>query len=89
MSFGVFLHPKAVRLLKKADSSLRRKIREDLAELADSPEEKGERLILSPFWRLSVGDYRVIYEIDREHSRVIVLFIGHRRDVYDEFSKLL
>lgn len=89
MSFGVFLHPKAVRFLKKADPSLRRKIREDLAELADSAEEKGERLILSPFWRLRVRDYRVIYEIDREHSRVIVLFIGHRRDVYDEFSRLL
>ena len=89
MSFGVFLHPKAARFLKKTDPSLRRKIGENLAELVDSPEEKGERLIHSLFWRLRVGDYRVIYEIDREHSRVIVLFIGHRRDVYDEFSKLL
>ena len=89
MTFGVFLHPKAARFLKKADPSLRRKIRENLAELVDSPEEKGERLIHSPFWRLRVGDYRVIYEIDEEHSRVIVLFIGHRRDVYDEFSRLL
>ena len=89
MSFGVFLHPKAVHFLEKADPSLRRNIREDLAELSDSPEEKGERLIHSPFWRLRVGDYRVIYEIEREHSRVIVLFIGHRRDVYDEFSRLL
>ena len=89
MSFGAFLHPKAARFLKKADPSLRRNVRENLAELADSPEEKGERLIHSPFWRIRVGDYRVIYEIDREHSRVIVLVIGHRRDVYDEFSRLL
>lgn len=89
MSFGVFLHPKAARFLKKADPSLRRKIREDLVELAGSPEEKGERLMHSPFWRLRVGDHRVIYEIDRERSRVIVLFIGHRKDVYDEFSRLL
>jgi mRNA interferase RelE/StbE len=89
LSFGVFLHPKAARFLKKAEPSLRRRIREDLVKLADSPEEKGERLTHSPFWRIRVGDYRVIYEIDREHSRVIVLFIGHRRHVYDEFSKLL
>jgi len=89
LSFGVFLHPKAARFLKKADPSLRRKIREDLVELADSPEEKGERLVHSPFWRLRVGDHRVIYELDRERSRVIVLFIGHRKDVYDEFSRLL
>ena len=88
MSFRVFLHPKAARFLKKAEPSLRRRIREDLVELADSP-EKGERLMHSPFWRIRVGDYRILYEIDREHSRVIVLFIGHRRDVYDEFSRLL
>jgi mRNA interferase RelE/StbE len=89
LSFGVFLHPKAARFLKNADPSLRKTIREDLVGLANSPEEKGERLIHSPFWRLRVGDHRVIYEIDREHNRVVVLFIGHRRDVYDEFSRLL
>jgi mRNA interferase RelE/StbE len=89
LSFGVFLHPKAARFLKKADPSLRRNVRENLAELVGSPEEKGEHLIHSPFWRLRVGDYRVIYEIDREHSRAIVLFIGHRRDVYDGLSRLL
>ena len=89
MSFGVFVHPKAARFLKKTDRSLRRNLTENLAELADSPEEKGERLIRSPFWRLRVGDYHVIYDIDRKHSRVIILFIGHRRDVYEEFSRLL
>ena len=89
MSFEFLLHPKAARFLKKAEPSVRRRIREDLLRLADSPEEKGERLMHSPFWRIRIGDYRVIYEIDREHSRVIVLFIGHRRDVYDEFSRLL
>lgn len=89
MTFGVFLHPKAARFLKKADPSLRRRIRENLVKLADSPEERGERLVHSPFWRIRVGDHRVIYEIDKEDNRVIVLFIGHRRDVYDEFSRLL
>jgi len=89
LRFEVFLHPKAARFPKKAEPSLRRRVREDLLRLADSPEEKGERLMHSPFWRIRIGDYRMIYEIDREHSRVIVLFIGHRRDVYDEFSRLL
>jgi len=36
-----------------------------------------------------VGDYRAIYEIDDEKKTVIILFIGHRRDVYDEFSGLI
>jgi mRNA interferase RelE/StbE len=89
LSFRVFLHPKAARFLKKAEPSLRRRIRENLVRLAGSPEEKGERLMHSPFWRIRDGDYRMIYEIDNEHSRVLILFNGHRRDVYDEFSRLL
>ena len=56
---------------------------------AQAQEKKGERLNGSPFWRMRVGDYRVVYEINRARNRVIVLFIGHTRDVYDDFSKLL
>jgi mRNA interferase RelE/StbE len=58
-------------------------------ELEDSPESKGQHLKGSPFWRLRVGEYRAIYEIDGARKRVVVLFVGHRRDVYDEFSRTL
>jgi len=33
-------------------------------------------------WRVRVGDYRVVYEIDDDASMITVLHIGHRRDVY-------
>lgn len=89
MSFTVLLHPRAARFLEKLDSHLRSTIVEHLRELGDFPQQKGERLMQSSFWRLRVGDYRVIYEIDRNRSRLIVLFVGHRRDVYDDFSRLL
>jgi mRNA interferase RelE/StbE len=46
-------------------------------------------LRLSRFWKMRVGDYRVIYEIDRSSNHVIVLFVGHRKNVYDDFSKLV
>ncbi|RLI21514.1 hypothetical protein DRO47_03685 [Candidatus Bathyarchaeota archaeon] len=36
-----------------------------------------------------MGDYRAIYTVDREELTVIVLFIGHRREVYDDFTRLL
>ena len=89
MSYKVFLHPKAARFLEKADAPGSDRIRQGLRELENSPEKKGEHLTRSPFWRLKVGDYRAIYEIDNERNAVIVLFIGHRRDVYDDFSHLL
>jgi len=64
-------------------------MKQGLRELENSPERRGERLKQSQFWRIRVSDYRAIYEIDSEKKMVIVLFIGHRKDVYDEFSRLL
>jgi len=89
LSYKVFLHPKAAESLKRLNPSLRAKVKDRLKELKESPEEKGQRLRYSPFYRLRIGDYRAIYEVDREGGKVIVLFIGHRRKVYDDFSRLL
>jgi len=89
LSYRVLLHPKAAEYLERADTSLKRRIRASLKELEGAPEEKGQRLKHTPFWRLRIGDYRAIYMIEKEEKRVIVLFIGHRREVYDDFSRLL
>jgi len=80
--------PRAARLLRKLQRSVGSRIAEALKVLERSP-ETGERLNPSRFWRIRVGDYRVIYEIEGPTSRVIVLFVGHRKNVYDEFSRLL
>jgi hypothetical protein len=38
---------------------------------------------------IRIGDYRAIYQIDRDKNQVVILFIGHRRTVYDDFLKML
>ena len=88
MSLTVLLHRKAAKSLKKIQASTRSRILESLKELERWP-EKVDQLKPSRFWRLRVGDYRLIYEIDRQANRVIVLHIGHRKNVYDEFSRLV
>lgn len=35
-------------------------------------------------FRYRVGDYRVIYQLERDERLIIVVAVGHRRDVYDE-----
>ena len=80
MPYTVLLHPKAAQSIDK--------IKERLAELKEDPEKKGGRLRHTEFWRLRIGDYRAIYEIKREKGQVIVLYVGHRRDVYDDFSRI-
>jgi len=84
----VFLHPKVAKELAKIEESMRLRIVERLRELRNKPDRVGKRLRYSDFWSLRVGDYRAIYEIDKGKSRVIVLFVGHRKKVYDDFTKM-
>ena len=34
-------------------------------------------------YKLRVGDYRVVYELDLERKRIVVYAIGHRKDIYE------
>lgn len=51
---------------------------------ADHPTQRGKPLTanLAGLWRYRVGDYRVICDIQNEELVVLVLQIGHRREVY-------
>ena len=89
MSYTVLLHPKAADALSKIDEPNHSAIRNRLKELKESPENSGTRLKETRFWRTRVDDYRAVYEIKPVEEQVIVLFIGHRRNVYDDFSKLI
>lgn len=88
MALTVLLHPKAVKALEKIEEQIRSRITEKLRELRNRPERVGRRLKYSEFWSLRVGDYRAIYEINRDKNQVAILFIGHRKKVYDDFSKM-
>jgi len=89
VSYAVFLHPKAAKELKKLEASIQERIIEHLRGLRENPEVKGKRLTQSEFWSLRVGDHRAIYQIDSDKRQVVVLFVGHRSKVYDDFSKML
>lgn len=89
MTFTVLLHPRAAKELKKIEKPTRSRITERLKELKNNPETIGKVLRPSDFWTLRIGNYRAIYEIHRGKKQVIVLFIGHRKKVYNDFSTLL
>ena len=69
MEFKVLPYPKAAQFLRKADPSLRKRLKDSLRELEDCPQEEGERLRRSSFWRLRMEDYHVIYEVDGEKQQ--------------------
>lgn len=83
------MHPHAAKALQKLDEQNRARIKKVLGELTGDPYEAGEPLHPSDFWKIKAGDYRAIYEINNAKKEVIVLFVGHRKNVYDDFSKIL
>ncbi|MCG2773202.1 MAG: type II toxin-antitoxin system RelE/ParE family toxin [Desulfobacterales bacterium] len=41
-----------------------------------------QKLTARAGWRVRAGDFRIIYEIDDKRETILVLHIGHRRDIY-------
>ena len=89
MTFKVLLHPKAAKELQKTEKNIRTRIIHEAKQLDENPQKIGKPLKQSDFWSLRVGSYRVIYEIDQDKNQVIILYIGHRSNVYEDFSKML
>ena len=51
----------------------------------ENPRQHGKALVANRKgqWRYRIGDYRLIVEIEDEKIKILVLNVGHRRDVYD------
>jgi mRNA interferase RelE/StbE len=59
------------------------RIVEAVRGLAENPRPAGcRKLAAREGWRIRVGDFRVIYEIDDGQRSVTILHVGNRRDVY-------
>ena len=83
MSYEVILTAEAEEFLKKHDISVRRRIENKLLMLEKNPElGKPLTAILRGLRSLRIGDYRVIYQIKNAELIVLVIKIGHRRNVY-------
>lgn len=85
MTYRVELAPSAARQLKKFTPDVRRRIQGVLELLADDPRPPAAKQLVGGAgeWRVRTGDYRVIYEIHDAQVLVLVLRMGHRREVYD------
>ena len=82
--FEVYLERTAERDLKRLSEDYFQRIIPHIKALAEDPRPPGCRKIVGSErdWRIVVGDYRVIYEIDRKERAVRVMRVRHRREVY-------
>lgn len=82
--YEVLLESAAERDLRHLPSDMFRSVVRRIAGLARAPRPPGCRKIVGSVrdWRIRVGDYRVVYEIDDRARVVRVMRVRHRRDVY-------
>lgn len=70
--------------LKKLDQSARERIGAAIDALGLEPHPPGSRKTVGSeaLFRIRVGDYRVIYEVQNEILTIFIIRIGHRKDIY-------
>ena len=83
MSYAVFILRRAQEELAQLPAAVYEQAKETTRTLGEEPRPPGcKKLTGREGWRIRIGDYRIIYEIDDARSVVTVLDIGHRRDIY-------
>ncbi len=82
--YEVYLERRAEREIRKLPSEFGRRIVQEIVRLAQNPRPSQARKIVGSHsdWRLRIGSYRVLYEINEKEKKIIILKIRHRREAY-------
>jgi mRNA interferase RelE/StbE len=84
MRYEVLFQPSAGRQIRKLPADVQRRVVLAAEALGVDPRPAGCQRLKGPesIWRIRVGDYRILYEIRDKALRVLVVRVGHRREVY-------
>ena len=82
--YEIYLERAAERDLKRIPAGDFHRVVARMKGLAENPRPPGARKISrsEKDWRIRVGDYRILYEVDRGAKAVRVMRVRHRREVY-------
>ena len=83
MVFEIIWSDLAIQQLKKLDRSVAKRIFDAVSKLEKNPAHWVRRIVNSPYYRLRVGDYRVIVDIHENELRILVVKVGHRKKIYN------
>jgi mRNA interferase RelE/StbE len=85
--FEILFSPAAAAFFERADATLQKRIDRCCLQLKSDPFRhnnikrlKGE---FAGIYRFRIGEWRVMYRVDNQTRKVVIIDIGHRRDVYE------
>ena len=80
--YTVIYDEEALQNLEKLEKKIRKRIFEKIFSTKENPFHYFERLTGRSEYKLRIGDYRVIADIDEKTKRISILFIDHRKNIY-------
>jgi mRNA interferase RelE/StbE len=84
MRYAIQYKPAALRQLHALPHDIQARVQAAIEGLGDNPfPPKVKKMAGSPDrWRIRVGDYRVVYEVHSHRLMILVIAVGHRREIY-------
>lgn len=82
MTYEIKLSPDVVIFLEKCEKQLSERIRNKLKALKENPFHFLEHYEGDDFYKLRVGDYRALVEVDASLKFVIIRHLDHRKRIY-------
>ena len=79
----IFLSSKADRQLDKLPGAMHELILKSIEKLQITPfPSHSKKLAGRECWRLRIGDYRILYAVDKKRKEIAILSVAHRKDAY-------
>lgn len=92
MACNIVVTESAAKELKRVPAKMQDRIFEKIQNLADEPKPHGHKKLKNfdmpgsdqdDYYRIRVGDYRIIYTIENAQITIFIMKIAHRKDVYE------
>jgi mRNA interferase RelE/StbE len=82
--YDLLIKTSAERDMRKLSADLFQRVNTKILTLRDDPRPAGAQKLAGGLegWRIRVGDYRILYQIDDTAQTVTIVRVKHRRDVY-------
>jgi len=85
--YDIFFSNTALRQLKKLDKEIKKRIIAALERIRIRPSAFVKRLVGEPYFKLRVGYYRLILDIQHDKMIIMVLYVGHRKYIYQMYRR--
>ena len=84
MKYRIEFSPTAESQFKKLSKEVQARLKHRIDNMAENPFPRGVKKLSAEenFYRLRIGDYRIIYQVQGKALLILILKLGHRKNVY-------